>query len=76
MTEKAGPGLTYEPPADALTGFASLMPPPPPKKPNALVRLLKLPFRLVALPFRIAGRILAFPFRIFRRNDGADASST
>ncbi|MFN3217642.1 MAG: hypothetical protein ACE367_14195 [Acidimicrobiales bacterium] len=77
MPEKKGPGLTYEPPPDALTGFGSLMPPPPPKQPSALVRLLKLPFTLIALPFKIVGRILAFPFRLFRSNnsDKADDSA-
>ena len=76
MTEKPGPGLTYEPPPEELTGFASLMPPPPPKKPHALVRLVRLPFRLVALPFRIIGRILGFPFRMFRRTKDGDGAST
>ena len=76
MREKAGPGLTYEPPAEALTGFASLMPPPPPKKPSVFVRLLTLPFRIIAWPFRIVGRILAFPFRVFgRESSGDDATS-
>ena len=76
MTEKAGPGLTYEPPPEALTGFSSLMPPPPPKKPHALVRLMQLPFRLIALPFRIIGRILGFPFRMLRRTKDGDSAPT
>jgi hypothetical protein len=74
MAEKSGPGLTYEPPPDALTGFRSLMPPPPPKQPNALVRLLKLPFKLIALPFKLVGRILTFPFRLF--SDDEDEATT
>jgi hypothetical protein len=76
MAEKSGPGLTYEPPPEALTGFGSLMPPPPPKKPGPLVRLLKLPFKLIALPFKLVGRILSFPFRLFGSgNDDATTST-
>lgn len=65
MAEKSGPGLTYEPPPEALTGFGSLMPLRPPKKPGPLVRLVKLPFKLIALPFKLVGRILTFPLRLF-----------
>lgn len=73
MAEKSGPGLSYEPPPEALTGFGSLMPPPPPKKPGPLVRLLKLPFKLIALPFKLVGRILSFPFRMFGSSNDDDA---
>ena len=65
---KQGPGLDYEPSADALTGFRSLMPPPPPRKPSTLGRIVKAPFKVVALPFKAVAKILGAPLRLFGRS--------
>lgn len=57
-----GPGLEYQPDDERLLSFKSLAPPPE-KKTNPIVKLLKLPLK-----------ILGLPFRLFRRSTQEEAS--
>lgn len=65
------PGLDELPDDAHLMGFGSLMPPEE-KKPSLVVRILKLPLKVLAWPFRIVAAIVTFPARLFRR--GGDTS--
>ena len=70
-----GPGLTDKPEPGKLLGFESLMPPVE-KKPGLVKRVLAVPLKLIALPFKAVGAVLRLPARLFRRgtnDEGAKA---
>jgi hypothetical protein len=60
------PGLESTPDDRSLAGFGSLMPSAE-KKPGIISRIVKLPFKIAALPFRLVKAILGFPARLFAR---------
>lgn len=72
-----GPGIEHQPSDERLLRFGTLLPEPE-KKPNPVVRLLTLPFRLllrlIALPFKLIGRALSWPFRRGESSEDATAS--
>ncbi len=56
------PGLEHAPDDTRLAAFRSLMPKTDPK-PSVLSRLLRAPFKLLALPFRTVRAVLRLPAR-------------
>ena len=61
--------------ASELMGFDSLYTPPP-KKPGLIGTILRLPFRLVALPLRALRFVLGLPVRLVRRLTGRSRTET
>lgn len=66
------PGLEQRPDEKDLIGFRSLMPQEE-KKPGLVSRILKLPFKLLALPVKALAAVLRFPAKLFRRSGGGDS---
>ena len=60
------PGLDELPDDAHLLGFGSLMPPPE-KKPSLIARIIKLPLKVLAWPFKLVAAVITFPARLFRR---------
>ena len=69
------PGLEHRPDDKDLIGFGSLMPAPE-KKPGVVGRVLRLPGKILALPFRLIRAILRLPLRLFGRGQANDGSGT
>ena len=61
------PGLEQKPDERDLIGFGSLMPPVE-KKPGPIGRLIRLPFKILALPFKLIMGLLRLPMRLFGRS--------
>ncbi len=68
------PGLTRKPAEEALVGFESLMPEEEnDQKRGLLGRIVRLPFKIIALPLKAIAWILRLPVRALRRNKSGDA---
>ena len=66
------PGLFEEPDDASLVGFRSLMPPVE-KKPSKAAALAKAPIRVLALPFKLLAAILRIPGKLFGGSQRSDA---
>ncbi len=67
------PGLSRKPPEQALVGFESLMPEEEKEKKSGLIgRIVKLPFKIIALPLKAVAWVLRLPMRVFRRGKSSD----
>jgi len=57
------PGLEERPDDSALMGYRSLMPAPE-KKPSLIGRIVRLPGKIIALPFKLVWGVLRLPLRL------------
>lgn len=69
------PGLEHKPDNATLAGFGSLMPKTDPQ-PGLISRLVRIPFKLIGLPFRVARAVLRIPLRILGIGGTATTSAT